>query len=145
MIEASRLKNVSTFIQRILSFALSRKIINIYKDIARPGVYPKFLIFNLPNVSNKDALLIRKRPLHSAISMRDKEDQHLSKELSLSENVLSTQLFTIYFYILTKSITSYNKKSLQKSLYIQQKKLSSLTRDCNLPIFTANETITNLT
>ena len=34
---------------------------------------------------------------------------------------------------------------LQKSLYTQQKKLSSLTRACNLPIFTANETITNLT
>ena len=30
-------------------------------------------------------------------------------------------------------------------LYTQQEKLSSLTRDCNLPIFTANETITNLT
>ena len=30
-------------------------------------------------------------------------------------------------------------------LYTQQKKLSSLTKDCNLPIFTANETITNLT
>ena len=30
-------------------------------------------------------------------------------------------------------------------LYTQQKKLSSLTRDCNLPIFPANETITNLT
>ena len=38
----------------------------------------------------------------------------------------------------------YNKKSLQKSLYTQQKTLSSLTRDCNVPIFTANETITNL-
>ena len=34
---------------------------------------------------------------------------------------------------------------LQKSLYTQQKKLSSLTRDCSLPIFTANETTTNLT
>ena len=56
-----------------------------------------------------------------------------------------TQLSTIDFYILTKSITSYNKKSLQKSLYTQQKKLYSLTRDCNLPIFTANETISNLT
>ena len=33
---------------------------------------------------------------------------------------------------------------LQKSLYTQQKKLSSLTRDCSLPIFTANETITKL-
>ena len=51
----------------------------------------------------------------------------------------------IDFYILTNSITSYNKKSLQKSLYTQQKKLSSLTKDCNLPTFTANETITNLT
>ena len=60
-------------------------------------------------------------------------------------NALSTQLSTIDFYILTKSITFYNKKSLKKSLYTQQKKLSSLTRDCKLPIFTANETITNLT
>ena len=34
---------------------------------------------------------------------------------------------------------------LQKSLYTQQKKLFSLTRDCSLPIITANETITNLT
>ena len=59
--------------------------------------------------------------------------------------LLSTHLSTTDFYILTKSITSYNKKSLQKSLYSQQKKLSSPTRDCSLPIFTANETITNLT
>ena len=86
-----------------------------------------------------------KRLLLSAINKRNKELQHLSKELSLSENFLSTQLSTIDFYILTKSITSHNKKSLQKSLCTQQKKLSSLTRDCNLPIFTANKTITNLT
>ena len=51
---------------------------------------------------------------------------------------------TIDFYILTKPITSYNKKSLEKSLYTQQKKLSSLKRDCNLFRFTTNETITNL-
>ena len=38
----------------------------------------------------------------------------------------------------------HNNKSLQKSLYTQQKKLSSLTRGCNLPIFTAKENITNL-
>ena len=75
----------------------------------------------------------------------NKELQHLSKELSLSENFLCAQLSTIDFYILTKSLTSYNKKSLQKSLNTQQKKLSSLTRDCNLPIFTANEAISNLT
>ena len=32
---------------------------------------------------------------------------------------------------------------LQKLLYAQQKKLSSLTRDCSLPLFTAIEIITN--
>ena len=85
------------------------------------------LIFKLPNVSNKDALSIRKRLLRSAINKRNKQLQHLSKDLSLSENVLSTQLSTIDFYILTKPITSYNKKSL----YTQQKKLSSLTRIAN--------------
>ena len=73
------------------------------------------------------------------------ELQHVSKDLSLSEDFLSRQLSTIDFYILTKSITLHNKKLLLKSLYTQQKKLSSLTMDCSLPIFTANETITNLT
>ena len=140
---------------------MSRKIINIYNNIARKygnvtvkdfrryekleykknklkldidllnncrqlGVYPKFLIFKLPNVSNKDA------------SSSNTELRYLSKELSLSKIFLSTQLSTIDFYILTKSITLYNKKSLQKSLYTQQKKLSLLMRDCNLPIFPAS-------
>ena len=108
-------------------------------------MYPKFLIFKLLNISNKDDLSICKRLLRSAINKRNKELQRLSKELSISENFLSTQLSTIDFYILRESLTRYNKKSLQKSLYTQLKKLSSLTRDCNLPIFTANETITNLT
>ena len=153
------------FIQTVLSFVLScwnvtvkdfRKYekleyknklkldIDFLNNCKQLGVYPKFLIFKLPNVSDKDALSIRKRLLRSATNKCNKEVQHLSKELSLSENVLSTQLSTIDFYILTKSITSYNKKSLQKSLYTQQKKLFSLTRDCNLPIFTANKAITNL-
>ena len=108
-------------------------------------MYPKFLIFKLPNVCNKDVLSIRKRLLCSAINKRDKELQHISKELSLFENSLSAQLSTIDFYILTKSIISHNQKLLQKQLYTQQKKLSSLTRDCNLPIFTAEESFTNLT
>ena len=83
------MKTVVIFIQTVLSFVLSRRIINIYNDIARKygnvtvkdfrkyekleykknklkldinflnnfkqlGVYPKFLIFKLPNISNKD-------------------------------------------------------------------------------------------
>ena len=95
--------------------------IDFLKTCKQLGVYPKFLIFKLPNVSNKDALSIRKRLLHSSINKRNKELQHLSKELSLSKNFLSIQLSTIDFYILTKSVTSYIKKSLQKSLYTQKK------------------------
>ena len=91
--ETRRLKNVVIFLQTILSFALSRKIIpnirNIYNDLVRKygnvtvkdfrkyekleykkknklkldidflnnckqlGVFPKFLIFKLPNVQIK--------------------------------------------------------------------------------------------
>ena len=130
MIQTRLSKNVIIFIQTILSFVLSRKIINIYSDIARKygnvtvkdfrkyekleykkkklkldidflnsckqlGVYAKFLIFKLPNVSNKDALSSRKRLLRSAINKRNKElfkeslIKSLSKELSLTENFLS--------------------------------------------------------
>ena len=179
MIETRRLKNVVIFFQTIISFVLSRKIINIYNDLVRKhgsvtvkdfhkyekleykknklklnidflnnckqlGVYRKFLIFELPNVSNKDDSSVRQRLLRSTINNRNRELQHALKELSITENVMSKQLCTTDFYILKKSITSHNKKSLQKSPYSQHKKLSSLTRGCSLPIFTANETITNL-
>ena len=106
-------------------------------------MYLKFLIFKLSNVSNKDTLSICKRLLRGVINKLNKRPQHFSKELSL--NFLSKQPSATDLYIFTKSITSHNKKSKQKWLYTQQKKLSSLTRDCNLPIYTANETITNRT
>ena len=44
-------------------------------------------IFKLPNVSNKDAVSIRKTLLLSAINKRSKELQHVSKDLSVSENI----------------------------------------------------------
>ena len=128
MIETRRLKDVAIFIQTILSFVRSKKITNIYNDIARKYgnvtvkgfrkyekleykkkelkldidflnnckqlvLYLKFLIFKLPSVSNKDTLSIRKRLLRRAINKRNKELQHLSKELSLTENFLSTQIY----------------------------------------------------
>ena len=95
------LKNVVIFFQTILSFTLSRKIINIYNDIARKygnvtvkdspkyekleykknklklDMYPKFLIFKLLNVSNKDAVSICKRLFRSTISECNKEPQHV--------------------------------------------------------------------
>ena len=99
----------------------------------------------MPNVSNKDVLSTRKRLLRSTINKCNKELHHVSKELSQSETFLSKPLSTIDFYIIKRSITSHNKKSLQALLNTHQKKLSSLTRNCNLPTFTSNETITNLT
>ena len=69
-----------------------------------------------------DALSIRKLLFRCVIYKCNKELQHLSKQLRLSKNVLSPQLLSaIDFCILTKSITSYNKKSLQKSLYTRKK------------------------
>ena len=138
------------FIQTILSFVLSRKVINTSNDIAQKyenatvkdfrkyekleykknklklgvhflnnckqlGMYPKFLIFKLPNVSNKDALSIRKRLLRSSINNCNKELQHLSKKLSLPKTFLSTQLSTTDLYILTKSITLYKRPTRHKT------------------------------
>ena len=120
MIVTRRLKNVVVFIETILSFLLSRKIINVYNNITprygtvtvkdfrkyeklgykknklkldidflnnsrQLGVYLKFLIFKLPNVSNKDVSSVLKRLLRSAVSKRNKAPQHLSRKLSLSE------------------------------------------------------------
>ena len=79
--------------------------IDFLNNCKQLSVYPKFRIFKLPNVSNKDAVSIRKRLLRSTISERTKELQYVSKDLSLSENFLSKQLSTIDFYILTKFIT----------------------------------------
>ena len=118
---------------------LSRKIINIYFDIARKyrnvsvkdfrkyekleykknklkldtgflnnykqlGVYPKFLVFKPPNVSNKDALSICKRLLRSTSNKRNKELQHLSKELSLSEK----SFFYLHSFLLLTSTSLQN-------------------------------------
>ena len=100
MIETSRLRNVVIFIQTILQFVVSQKIINFYnvtvkdfgkyeklqykknklklninflKNCKQLGVYPKFLTFKLPNVSNRDALTICKRLFRSIINKRNKE------------------------------------------------------------------------
>ena len=81
------------------------------------------------------------------------KDSFVAPSISLIKNFNFFQKNCVYpktfylhsFLLLTsKSVKSYNKKSLQKSLDTQQKKLPSLTSDCNLPIFTANKTIINL-
>ena len=168
MIETGRLKNFVIFIQIILGFVLSRNTINIYRDIARKygnvavkdfgkyekleykknklhidflnnckqlGVYPKFHIFKLPNVSNKDTYQFVKDSLLAPLASAIKNNSTVQK------NSVYPKTFYLHSFLLQLSTT----ESLRKSLYNQQKKLSSLTRDCNLPIFIANETIINLT
>ena len=110
--------------------------IDFLSNCKQLGVYRKFCIFKLLNFSDKDASLIRKRLLCSAINNCSKELQHVLKELNISKNFIFKQLSTIDFYILKKSITSHNKKSLQKSLYAQHKKLSLLTRGCSFRVQT---------
>ena len=49
------------------------------------NVYPKFLTFNLPNVTSHDARFIRKRQLHSAIKKRKKQLSSLRKDAAVYE------------------------------------------------------------
>ena len=48
-------------------------------------LYPKFLIFNLPNVISHDARFIRKRLLRSAIKKRKKELPSFRKDAAVYE------------------------------------------------------------
>ena len=130
MIETRRFKNVVIFIQTILSFVLSGKLINICNnDIARKygnvtvknfrkleykknklkldidflnnckqlGVYPKFLISKLPNVSNKDTLSIRKRLLCRAINKRKKNSN------IFQTNSVYPKIFYLHSFLLMTS------------------------------------------
>ena len=56
--------------------------IDFLNNCKQLGVYPKFFIFKLPNISNRDALAIRKRLFHSTINKPNKELHHVSRELS---------------------------------------------------------------
>ena len=73
--------------------------IDFLNNCKQLGVYLKFLIFKLLNVSNKDASSICKRFLRSAINNHNKELQHVLKELSICKNFLPKQLSTNDFYI----------------------------------------------
>ena len=53
--------------------------IDFLNNCKQLGVYLKFLILKLPNVSNKSSSSIRKRLLRSAIKKRNKELQHVLK------------------------------------------------------------------
>ena len=57
-------------------------------------VYPKLLIFKLPNVSNTEALSVRKRLLCSATNKRNKELQHLNKK---TQSIRKLFIYTAFY------------------------------------------------
>ena len=116
-------------------------VFNFLHNCKQLGVYPKFLIFKHLNVSNKDALSIYKRRLRSAINKHNKELNISQKILVNSKPFYPNCYLHLSIYIFKRFIASQNKKSLQKKLNTQQKKMTSLTRNCSLPTFRANETI----
>ena len=119
--------------------------INYLNNCKQLGVCPNFLVFKLPNVSKHDAFGIRKKLLRSAINKANKQFHQTSKALITTERNLSNILSSIDFYILNRSVTHFNNKILQKCIATQQKKLSALTHNRNLPTFSHNDTINNLT
>ena len=66
------------------------------------GVYSKAFIFKLPNVSNKDALSIRKGLLCSTINNRNKQLQHFQK------NSLYLKTFYLHSFLLLTSTSIQN-------------------------------------
>ena len=76
--------------------------IDFLNNCKQLGVYPKFLIFKLPNVSNKDALSIRKRLLCSAINKRNKELNIFLK------NSVYLKTFYLQSFLLLTSISLQN-------------------------------------
>ena len=136
MIKTRRLKNVVIFIQTILSFMLSRKIINIYNDIAS-----KYGNVTFKGLRKNRKLEYKENKLKIDIDFLNNCKQlgvHLKFVNLLSLNCRMFLIKTLYHFIkysfavqsisflLLTSTSSHNKKLLQKLLYIQQKKLSYL-------------------
>ena len=112
MIETRRLKNVVIFFQTILSFVLSRKIINIYNDLA----------WKHENVTVKDfykneKLEYKKNKLKLDIDFINNWKQLLGVQLSASFTVL----ITLCYYFISLQHTLYHSFLLHLlySLYLR--------------------------
>ena len=107
------------------------------------NVFPKFVCFNLPNVSQLDTIAIRKRLLRSATSKRLKEHRKLTIAKEKLIGWLKERLNRLDFYILQKSLCGTIKKNRRKLASVHEKKLQNLTRNTVLP-FSADDVVTNL-
>ena len=80
MIETRRLKNVVISVQTILSFVLSRKIINIYNDIARKYGNVKGLYFSIqPDKIRKSEIFTTFEKIHRSFLNNLKSEETKSQ------------------------------------------------------------------
>ena len=90
--------------------------LNFLRNCKTFNVFPRFLCFQLPNTSGHDyhILAMRKRLLRSAITRRTKENTRLLlvKKQLLSD--ISSNLNSVYFYILRRSVGYDVKKAVKK-------------------------------
>ena len=107
------------------------------------NVYPKFLKFNLPNVTSDDARFIRKCLLCSAIKKKKKELCSLRKDAVVYEKDLAKVLSSIDKYILDNAIKKNVYKCAVKTIKTHEKKLRNLTKNVTLP-FTDTKTVHKL-
>ena len=115
--------------------------ISFLKSCQRFNVFPKFICFQLPNVSKFDVICIRKRLLKSTISKRCKERPRLHIEKDRLENKIKHELTGIDYFICHKALLKNINREVHHTLQNHQKKLRMLTKNCILPF---EETITNI-
>ena len=120
--------------------------VNFLKNCQSLRVFPKFILFSLPNISPKDlkdATALRKRLLRSAIEKRSKELKKFQVERDKILNKLQSILNGVDFYLLQSALRSNIRKTTSKVIETHAKKLRNLTRFKTLP-FKAEETVTNI-
>ena len=104
---------------------------------------PKFICFQLPNVSKYDVNAIRKHLLKSAITKRCKEKRKLQNERGKLEIKIKQLLTRIDFFIFNKALLSNVTCEVHHIIQNHHKKLKKLTKNCILP-FDSKESIKNI-
>ena len=117
--------------------------VSFLKSCQRFNVFPKFICFQLPNVSKYDVIPIRKRLLKSAISKRCKERRRLQIEKDRLENKIKHELTGIDYFIFHKALLKNINREVHHIIQNHEKKLRMLTKNCILP-FDSKETVTNI-
>ena len=94
MIETRRLKSVVIFFQTILSFVLSRKIINVYNDLAR-----KYVNVTVKDFRKYEKLEYKKNKLELDLIFRTIANNLVYNQNSLSLNWRMFQIKMLHQFI----------------------------------------------